>query len=379
MALALNEEQQLLKDTAREFLAEHAPVGALRKLRDEGDETGYSSALWQQMSELGWAGIVLPEAYGGLDFGYQGLGAVIEESGRTLTASPLFASVVLGASAIELCGSEAQKTALLPKIAGGEMTLALALEEGPHHNPLNIATTAEASGDGFVINGDKTFVLDGHSADTLIVVARSAGNNPGSDGLSLVLVDADTAGVTRTRMMMADSRNAAQINFSNVKVAADQILGDAGDAWPALEKVLDRGRICMAAEMLGGALECFARTLDYLKEREQFGAKIGSFQALQHRAAQLYADLELSKSVVIDALAAIDEGRDDLAVAASHAKAQLNDIYIHATNEAVQLHGGIGVTDELDLGLFMKRARVAVQILGDSSYHTNRFATLNGY
>ncbi len=379
MALALNEEQQLLKDTAREFLAEHAPVTALRKLRDEGDATGYDRQLWRQMSELGWAGMVLPEAYGGLAFGFVGLGAVIEESGHTLAASPLFATVVLGASLIELAADEALKTELLPQVASGDLTLALALEEGPHHDPQNIACQAVADGDGFVINGRKTFVLDGHSADKLIVVARTAGDNPGSAGLGLFLVDGSASGVTRKRMIMADSRNAAEIQFDDVRIAAADVIGDPGNAWPALERALDRGRACIAAEMLGGASECFARTLAYLKEREQFGVKIGSFQALQHRAAQMYADIEMSKSVVLDALSALDDGRDDAALAASHAKAQLNDVYIHVTNEAVQMHGGIGVTDELDIGLFLKRARVAAQILGDSNYHTDRFATLGGY
>ncbi len=379
MALVLNEEQRLLKDTARDFLSENAPVEALRKLRDSKDDTGYSKELWAQMVELGWAGIVLPEAYGGLDFGFLGLGAMIEESGRTLTASPLFSTVVLGASAIALGGSEAQKTALLPAVAGGELTLALALEESNHHDPAGVALSATASGDGYTLNGVKTFVPDGHSADKLVVVARSSGEAGSTGGLSLFLVDADTQGVSISRRIMADSRNAAQIRFDQVSVGADALIGEPDQAWPVLDAVLDRGRICLAAEMLGGALECFERTVEYLKEREQFGVKIGSFQALKHRSAIMFTELEMCKSVVLDALSAIDDNRADLGQLASLAKARLNDVYTLVTNEAVQMHGGIGVTDELEIGFFLKRARMAVQLLGDTGFHRDRYATLCGY
>lgn len=377
MALVLNEEQRFLKDTAKDFLSENAPVEALRQLRDSQDPTGYKQELWQQMAELGWAGIVLPEEYGGLDFGFLGLGAVIEESGHTLTASPLFASVVLAASLIKLAGSDAQKSALLPAIAGGELTLALALEESPHHNPTAVALSANADGDSYVLNGRKTFVLDGHSADKLIVVARSSDKAGEENGISLFLVDANAEGISRHRRLMADSRNAADIQFDNV--AGAELLGELDKAWPVLDKVLDYGRICMAAEMLGGIDEIFGRTIDYLKEREQFGVKIGSFQALKHRAAHMYAEIEMSRSVVMDALSAIDDDRDDLAQAASLAKARLNDIYALVSNEAVQMHGGIGVTDELEIGFFLKRARVAAQILGDAGFHRDRFASLNGF
>ena len=285
MALVLNEEQRLLQDTAKDFLASNAPVEALRKLRDEQDATGYSTELWQQMVELGWASIILPEEYDGLEFGFTGLGVILEESGRNLTASPLFASAVVGASTILLGGNSAQKRELLPQLATGELTLALALEESHRHNPTNIATTAELQGDNYLINGNKTFVLDGHSADQLIVAARTSGDQNDSDGISLFLVARDYDGVSCQRNILIDSRNAATIGFDNVSVGSDKLIGELDQGWQVLEPVLDRGRVAISAEMLGYALESFERTVEYLKERVQFGALIGSFQALQHRAA----------------------------------------------------------------------------------------------
>jgi acyl-CoA dehydrogenase len=379
MPLVLNEEQRLLQDTAREFLDSNAPVEALRKLRDQRDPLGYAPDLWRQMAELGWASIILPEQYGGLEFGFLGLGVVLEEAGRTLAASPLFASAVVGASAILLGGNQQQKEALLPAIAGGELTIALALEESHHHRPTQIRSTVMKEGDGFVVSGEKTFVLDGHSADKLIVVTRSAGAERDSAGLTLLLVDREAEGVSVQRTLMADSRNAANIRFDNVQVAADALIGEAGRAWPVLEQVLDRGRVAMAAEMMGLALEAFERTVAYLKEREQFGAPIGSFQALQHRAAQMQAEIELCRSVLLQALTAVDETPEQLPILASLAKTRLNELVKLVTNEAVQMHGGIGVTDELEIGFFLKRARVAIQIFGDSGFHKDRYATLCGY
>lgn len=379
MALVLNEEQRLLQETARDFLGSNAPVESLRKLRDNRDPLGYDAALWKEMAAMGWASIILPETYGGLDFGFLGLGVVLEETGRTLTASPLFCSAVIGASAVLLGGTEEQKQSLLPAIAEGQLTLALALEETNHHHPAHIEVTASEQGDGYVLNGSKYFVLDGHSADKLIVVARSHGKPRETAGLSLFLVDADTSGVERTRTIMADSRNAANIQLTNVTVDRSSLLGDMGKGWDILEPVLDRGRVALAAEMMGYALESFERTVDYLKEREQFGVLIGSFQSLQHRAAHIQSELELSRSVLLQALSSVDDSPADLPVMASLAKSRLNDLVKLVTNEAVQMHGGIGVTDDLEIGFFLKRARSAMQIFGDTGYHTDRYATLNGY
>lgn len=379
MPLVLNEEQRFLQDTAREFLNSKAPVSSLRALRDSHDPLGYSAELWQEMSELGWASIILPEEYGGLDFGFLGLGMILEESGRTLTASPLQSTAVIGASAILLAGSEEQKQALLPQIAAGKLTLALALEEGPHHRPTHIKTSATAQEDHYVISGKKTFVLDGHSADKLIVVARSSGDAKESAGLSLFLIDADAPGINIQRTILADSRNSANITFDEVRVPAEQVLGTIGEAWEALEPTLDRARIALATEMMGLSLEAFERTVAYLKEREQFGQPIGSFQALQHRAAHLYCEIELCRSVIMQALTTVDESSERLPLLASLAKATLNKLAKEVTNEAVQMHGGIGVTDELDIGFFLKRARVAMQAFGDTGFHTDRYASQCGY
>ena len=379
MALVLNEEQRLLQDTSREFLNNHAPVTSLRALRDDRDSKGYSTELWQQMAELGWASIILPQDYGGLDFGFTGLGVIMEETGRTLTASPLLASAVIGASAILLGGNTSQKESLLPAIAAGELTLALALEESHHHRPNRIATRAQADGDDYIITGSKTFVLDGHSADRLLVVARTDGETGDTSGISLFLVDPDSEGLRRQRTGLMDSRNAANINFDRVRVSREAIVGEPGLGWAVLEPTLDRARVALAAEMLGSALEAFERTVAYLKEREQFGVKIGSFQALQHRAAHMQSRIELCRSVVLQALATVDESAEQLPLLASLAKAQLNELAKLVSNEAVQMHGGIGVTDELEIGFFLKRARATMQTFGDSGFHKNRYATLCGY
>ncbi|MEE2651997.1 MAG: acyl-CoA dehydrogenase family protein [Pseudomonadota bacterium] len=379
MTMVLSEEQILLKDTAREFIQSQCPVGEFRKLRDAPSGTGYSAAHWRTMVELGWPGILLPEDCGGMDFGYVGLGGIMEEAGRTLLASPLFATVILGAQCVQIGGSRRQRESVLPKVVEGKCTLALALDEGGRHAPLETALSARTDGDGFVLNGRKTFVLDGGSADQLIVVARSAGSPGEEHGLTLFLVDANSAGISRRELTLMDERSAAQIDFSNVRVERSAVLGEVDQGWKVLSPVLDAACILLAAEMLGGISECFDRTVAYLKDREQFGVKIGSFQALKHRAAKLFAEVELCRAAVRAGLVALDRGSDQVPLLASLAKSRLNDIAKLATNEAVQMHGGIGVTDELDIGLFLKRARVTAQTLGDSSYHSDRFARLSGY
>jgi alkylation response protein AidB-like acyl-CoA dehydrogenase len=379
VALVLNEEQRLLKSTAREFLKQAAPVAALRTLRDSEDCLGYSPKLWLQMAELGWTGMIVPEIYGGLDFGFTGLGAVLEECGRNLVASPLFSTVALGTSCLLLGGNDQQKATLLPKIACGQLTLALALEESNHHNPAACKLRARKAHCGWQLDGNKQFVLDGHSAEQLLVVARTDGTAGDNSGLSLFLVAADRDGISRQRTIMLDSRNAANIAFTQVAVTEENLVGELDRGWDILEPVLDRGRIALAAEMLGAALELFERTVAYLSDREQFGVKIGSFQALKHRAAKMYIELELCKSILVDALSAVDERPADLPQLASLAKAKLNDTLHLLSSEAVQMHGGIAITDELEIGLYLKRARVLEQILGTTGYHRDRYATLSGY
>jgi alkylation response protein AidB-like acyl-CoA dehydrogenase len=379
MGMVLTEEQGMLRDAAREFVADRAPLSALRRLRDESDESGFSRDLWREMVELGWAGILIPEEFGGADFGFQGLGVVLEETGRALVASPLLSSVVLGGSAIALGGSAAQKADVLPAIASGERLLALALEETAHHAPYRIATRATASGEGFSLSGQKTFVLDGHVADQLIVVARTSGEVSARDGLTLFLVDAGARGVKTTRTTMVDSRNAANITLDGVDVGTDAIIGELDRGAEVLDAVLDRGRIALAAEMLGSAQEVFDFTLEYLKERHQFGQPIGTFQALQHRAVAMFGELEICRSVVMDALSAVDEERDDIPLMASFAKAKVGQVMHLISNEGVQMHGGIGMTDEHQSGFYLKRARVAEYTFGSPAWHRDRFASLSDF
>ena len=382
MSLVLSEDQQLLKDSAKAFVDQNAPVSVLRGLRDSKDAQGYDQNLWRQMLELGWAGMAIPEAYGGFEFGYGGLGVVLEESGRTLVSSPLIATVLLGASAINELGSDAQKSEFLSQVVSGELLLALAIDEKPHHRPCRIETSAVKSGEGYVLNGCKTFVLDGHIANKLVVVARTSGAIDDEAGLSVFLVDAAAEGVSINRSWMVDSRNSAMLSLNNVKVGADALLGAEGGAYSSLTRVLDIGRIGVAAEMLGSMQQAFEITLDYLKQREQFGVLIGSFQGLQHRAAEMYSEIELCKSAVRAALAALDDADKtdaDIAEFASIAKAKLSEVATLVSNEAVQMHGGIGMTDEYDIGFYMKRARVAAAFLGDALFHRERYASLNGF
>lgn len=376
MPLVLNEEQNMLKDAARDFCSNNAPITQLRRLRDEKDETGFDRDTWKQMVELGWAGIIIPEEFGGLGFGHMGMGVVMEECGRTLTPSPLLSTAILGATAILNAGTDEQKAEMLPQIAGGELLVALALEETAHHNPYQIETKVNKSGESFKVSGDKKFVLDGHIADKLIVVARSSGKAGDRDGLSLVIVDRNATGVTTSRTIMADSRNAANITFKDAEAV---ILGEPGKAGDVLDKVLDTGRIQLSAEMLGSLQECYERTLEYLKTREQFGVPIGSFQALKHRAAKMFCEIELSKSVVLEALSMLDENSAEIPDYASLAKARLNDTYNLVSSEGVQMHGGIGMTDEHEIGFFMKRSRVSEHTFGNSAYHRDRYGVLNGY
>ena len=379
MALILNEEQQSLKDIASEFLQSNAPVTHFREIRDTQNELGYDESLWMEMVNLGWSGILIPEEYGGFDFGMVGMGSILEEAGKTLTPSPLFSTGVLGASLLTLGGNDSQKQTYLPQIVDGTLTTALALEESNRHSPYSIDTLAKKNGDQFIISGCKNFVIDGHSSNLLIVAARTEGSVNDESGITLFLVNSDSQGLEITKTSMVDSRNAANIKFSDVTVSSDNILGEENNGASLLEVVLDRAQIAISAEMLGNASQAFNLTLEYLKERKQFGAVIGTFQALQHRAAEMYSELELTKSSVIAACNAVDENSNDLRRMASLAKFKSGETNHLITNEAVQMHGGVGVTDEYDVGLFMKRARVTEQIFGNSEYHIDRYATLSDY
>lgn len=379
MALILTEEQEMLRDSARGFLDEKAPVSALRKLRDSDNPDGFDRGLWKEMAEMGWAGILVDEEHGGADFGFVGAGVLAEEMGRTLTASPFLSTSILAATALKKFASDAQKSEYLPKIAAGEALFALAVDESRKHGPAKTALTAEKAGNGFRLSGDKTFVADGHVADKIIVAARTAGAPGDENGISLFLVDAKANGVSTERTIMVDSRNAARIQFDNVEATGDDIIGEVDGGYMALEGVLAAGRAGLAAEMSGAAQAAFGMTVNYLKERKQFGAEIGTFQALQHRAAHLYSEIELAKSVVLKALQDLDQSFGMAGITCTLAKAKVGEVAKLASQEAVQMHGGIGMTDEYDIGFYMKRIRVAQEMFGDSAFHANRLAAMRGY
>ena len=379
MSLVLTEEQELLQGTAREFIKERSPVAKLRELRDSQSPVGFSRELWKEMAELGWVGIIFPEEYGGAGLGYAELGLVIEECGRQLAAEPFLSTVLLGGNAILLAGNETQRKDVLPAVCAGERILAMAHQETGRHDPYHNALRAEASGGGYRLSGEKVFVLDGHVADQLVVVARTSGAVDDREGISLFLVNADAKGMSTTRTHLVDSRNAARIRFEGLEVDRSALLGEAGRGAAILDRVLDRATVGLCAEMLGGIQEAFDRTLAFLKEREQFGVPIGSFQALKHRAGVMFCQIELARSVVMEALRALDEERADAPELASMAKARCADAYFLVGNEAVQMFGGIGVTDEEEIGFFLKRARVAQMTLGDATYHLDRFARLRGF
>ena len=375
MALVLTEDQQMLKESAKEFLADAAPVDEFRKLRDSGEV--YDADLWQQMVELGWSAVAVPEAYDGLDFGITGLGLIAVESGKHLVASPLLTTAAVGASALVLGRSEQARQRLLPKIAGGQATVALAVDEGNHHDPLYTNAAVHPAADGFVLDGHKLFVAEGNYADFFIVLARENGDSP--DKYVLLLVDANAAGVNKAAVHLMDSRDYANVEFSGVAVSQADVLAAGDEAEAVAQTIIDIATVMAACELYGCAQQTFEQTVQYLTERKQFGKVIGSFQALQHRAAHAFAQLQLLKSVVLDALDAIEENRPDLGMAASHAKALANDTAQLITNEAIQMHGGIGLTDELDIGLYFKRVRVLRNAFGNTSYHRRRFARLSGY
>ncbi|WP_050385051.1 acyl-CoA dehydrogenase family protein [Bradyrhizobium pachyrhizi] len=379
MALVLTEEQSMLRDSARGLISDKAPVAHLRGLRDAKDATGFSRDLWKTFAEMGFSGLLVPDQFGGSGLGCVEAGIVMEEIGRTLMPSPFLATSVLAASALSRGGSEAQKAQHLPKIADGSLLAALAIDEGAKHRPLQTKLQATRSGNGFKLSGDKAFVVDGHTADLLIVAARTAGSAGDKNGLTLFLVDPKAKGLAVERTAMVDSHNAARIVFDNVEVNADSVLGEVDQGFGLLEGVLNIGRGAVASEMVGLSDEVFGRTVAYLRERKQFGKAIGEFQALQHRAAQLYIDIEITRAAVLKALQAIDTDIDKAATAVAVAKARAGTTATLAVQEGVQMHGGMGMTDQFDIGFFMKRARVCQELFGDSNFHTDQLASGKGY
>jgi alkylation response protein AidB-like acyl-CoA dehydrogenase len=379
MALVLNEEQSMLRDSARGLISDKAPVSHLRQLRDSKDATGFSRELWRSFAEMGFSGLLVPDEFGGSGLGCVEAGVVMEEIGRTLMPSPFLSTAVLAASALSRGGSAAQKSEHLPRIADGSLLAALAVDEGAKHRPLQTRMQAVRSGNGFKLNGAKALVVDGHTADLLIIAARTAGSAGERDGLTLFLVDPKSKGIETERTAMVDSHNAARIVFDNVEVNADGVLGEVDQGGALLEGILNVGRGAVASEMVGVSEEVFGRTVSYLKERKQFGKLIGEFQALQHRAAHLYVEIEITRAAVLKALQTLDGDFENAGAAVAVAKAKAGSTATLAVQEGVQMHGGMGMTDQFDIGFFMKRARVCQELFGDANFHADQLARLKSY
>jgi len=380
MDLVLSEDQELIAKTAGDFVKQKSPIARVRQLRDTNDPVGFSRALWKEMAELGWVGIAFPESVGGAGLGFAELAVVMEELGRTLAPEPFLSTVLLAGQALLLSGDAGKAAAWLPRVCKGEAILALAQQEARSRYDLAaVETRAEKAGAGYRISGEKIQVLDGHVADAFVVAARTAGGPRDAKGITLFLVPKGAAGLTLTRQARLDGRNAALVRFDGVGVGADAALGALDAGHELLASAVDRATVGLCAEMLGGMQQAFALTVEHLKTRIQFGVPIGSFQALKHRAANVFIELELAKSAVMAAARAVDGAEPDLAKLVSLAKARCADAYVLAANEGVQMFGGVGMTDEYDIGFYMKRARAAELTFGDAAFHRARWAALSGY
>jgi acyl-CoA dehydrogenase len=377
MQLVLTEDQELLAKTAADFVAEKSPVARFRALRDAGDATGFSRAFWKEMAELGWVGIPFEEIHGGAEMGLSELVVVMEALGRTLAPEPFLSTVLLGGQALAAGGSDAQKAEWIPRIVAGEAIVTLAFQEaGSRHDPHHVETKAAAAGGGFRLSGEKLQVLDGHVADWLLVSARSEGAASDAHGIGLFGVRPDAEGVEVVRQHCIDERNAAIVRLDG---AVAEPLGEPARGAAALDYALARATVGLCAEMLGGMQEAFDRTLAYMKVREQFGVPIGSFQALKHRAAREFIAIELCRSTVLAAARAVDAGDDEADKLVHLAKAECSEAALLVGNESIQMHGGIGMTDEHDIGFYLKRARAAEMTFGDAAWHRARWAELSGY
>ena len=374
MSLVINEEQNMLKSSAKELLDLKSPISLMRELRDN-NYNQFDPNLWKEMVEMGWTALTIPEEYNGLNFGYVGLGQVIEEMGRKLTVSPMISTVLISTTIVGLSKNEVLKSKLFDEIMSGKKLCTLAHEESTHHNPNIDLSIISNDNEKFILNGKKRFVIDATISDYLIISANSESNG----SLELIIIDSKSKGITFNNKVHMDSKIYSDISFNNVEFSKDNFLSTENDGKKILSKALDIACVGLAAEMLGNIQQAFDMTIQYLKEREQFGVKIGSFQALQHRSAIMFGEIELCKSIVLKALQAIDSGDENLPELASLAKSKLGLTSKLVTNEAVQMHGGIGVTDDADIGFFLKRVRVSQRIFGDSNYHLDRVAKFNSY
>jgi alkylation response protein AidB-like acyl-CoA dehydrogenase len=378
MPLYHNEDQAMLKDAAATFMKTEAPTAHFRKFRDMNCKDGFSHDLWKQFAEMGFTGILVPEDQGGLGLGHVEAGIVLEEMGRNLSPSPFLTTSVAGVEALKAADA-ALRDRWFPGILSGETILGLAIDEGPKHNPTAIAMKAERSGNGFKLAGRKQFVIQGASAAMLIVAARTAGSAGEQDGLTLFAVEKDAANMSTETVRLVDSTMAAHIVFDGVEVDADAVIGEVDQGWAVLNPLLRAARAGAAAEMVGVGAGAMDMTVEYLKQRKQFGRLIGEFQALQHRAAHLYSEMEIARAAVLKAQQLLDEGSANADLMVSVAKAKAGQATGLAVREGVQMHGGIGMTDEYDVGLYMKRDRALQEFMGDVNFHTDQVARAHGY
>ena len=379
MPLYHNDDQAMLADTAAQFMAEEGAINKqLRHWRDRDCKDGFGHALWKQFAEMGFTGILVDEADGGMGMGHVEAGIVLEQIGRNLTPSPFLASSVLAASALKH-GSDDLRGRYLPGLLSGDSVFAVAVDEGAKHRPERIKTRAEKSGNGFRLSGQKDFVIHGASADMLVVAARTSGADDDADGITLFAVPKDAAGMSHDAVRLVDSSMATHTKFDGVELDGDAVIGEVDGGREILTQMLNAGRIGAAAEGCGVASGAMDMTIDYLKQRKQFGRLIGEFQALQHRAAHLYSEVEIARAVTIKAGQLLDGGSEQAELMVSVAKAKVARAAGLAVKEGVQMHGGIGMTDEYDIGLYMKRDRALQEFLGDAYYHADRVAKLSGY
>lgn len=375
--MTLTDDQRLLQDSVRPFMAEEGAIRTqLRHWRDTGCKDGFGHELWKQFAELGLTGILIPEHQGGAGLGAVEAGLVLEEIGRNLTPSPFLMTSVAAVRALE---GSAQAERWFPGIIAGETVAALAIDEGKHHDPAKIALEAKRQGNGFVLNGAKQFVVQGASADVVLVAARTAGSPGETDGITLFAVEKGAGGLAVENVGLADSSKAARFDFDNVAVDADAVVGEVDGGWTAISRALNAGRAGSAAELVGIAAGASEMTFDYLRQRKQFGKLIGEFQALQHRAAHLYGEIEIARAAALKAAQLLDAGDEKAELFVSVAKAKAARVSALAVQEGVQMHGGIGMTDEHDIGLYMKREAVLSELFGSPRYHANRVAELSGY
>jgi alkylation response protein AidB-like acyl-CoA dehydrogenase len=380
MKLVLDEDQEMIRQTALDFVEEHSPVSRFRALRDEGAALGYSADLFREMAGLGWAGIPFEEKEGGAGMGFAEFVLVVEALGRKLAPEPFIGGVTMGGSALALGGNHGLREAWLPSVIEGTKVVAFAHQEAKsRYDPLRIETRAAIEGEGYRLKGQKVQVLDAVGADALIIPARVSGEAGEREGITLFLLESGAQGLSVERQVRVDHRNAAVVNLDDVRVEPDAILGVAGGGAELLELIVARATVVLCAEMLGGMTEALDLTIDYMKTRDQFGVKIGSFQGLQHRAANVFMEIELAKSCVMASARSLDAGDKEASKLISLAKARCSDSYVLAANEGVQIFGGVGMTDEYDIGFYMKRARACELTFGDSAYHRNRWAELSSY